>query len=126
MSQENVETVQAIYDAWSAGKLGRAYMADDIEYVNPPDALESGTLSGADSFNNVFAVYDKVQIEIEKLLDAGDKVVMVGEMRGKARATGIEMKRPHSQVWTLAEGKAIRMAWFHREKEALEAAGLSE
>jgi hypothetical protein len=50
MSQENVEIVRAIYDEWADGHLGRRYMAEDIEYVNPPNAVEPGTRVGADSF----------------------------------------------------------------------------
>jgi ketosteroid isomerase-like protein len=127
MSQENVEIVEAIYAEWAERRLGREFMAEDIRYVNPPYALEGGTREGADSFNNVFEVYSELRFEIDRLIDAGkEKVVMVGTMEGVARQTGLEMTRPHSQVWTIRDGKAISMQWFHAESEALEAAGLSE
>ena len=124
MSEENLEVVRAIYDAWANGQLGRRYMSKDVEYVNPPQALELGTRTGAASFNNVFEVYEQIAIDIDELIDAGNKVVMVGRMRGRARATGIELDRPHSQVWTLEGGRATRMEWFHDAAEAREAAGL--
>jgi ketosteroid isomerase-like protein len=124
VSQENVEIVRAIHEEWRNGHLGRRYMVDDIEYVNPPNAVEPGTRIGADSFENVFSVYETVRFEIDRLIDGRDKVVMIGKMTGRARATGIEMERAHSQVWTLRHGKATRMEWFHDEREALEAAGL--
>ena len=125
MSKENVEIVEAIYEEWANRRLGEGLMAEDIRYVNPPDALEPGTRRGAESFNNIFEVYSDIRFEIDRLIDAGDdKVVMVGTMRGVARATGLEMTRPNSQVWTIEGGKAISMQWFHTEAEALEAAGL--
>ena len=127
MSRENVQVVEAIYAEWAERRLGREYMAEDIRYVNPPYALESGTREGADAFNNVFDVYSEIRFDIDRLLEAGDeKVVMVGTMRGVARATGLEMTRPHSQVWTIRDGKAVAMQWFHEEADALEAAGLQD
>jgi len=126
MSRENVEVVEAIYEEWANRRLGKEFMAPDVRYINPPDALEAGTRRGAESFNKIFGVYSEIRFEIDRLIDAGDdKVVMVGTMRGVARATGIEMTRPNSHVWTIQGGKAISMQWFHTEPEALEAAGLS-
>ena len=127
MSQENVEVVRAIHEEWANRRLGKQFMAEDIRYVNPPDALEPGTRHGAESFNNLFKVYSDISFEIDRLIDAGgDRVVVVGKMQGVARLTGLEMTRPSSQVWTIRGGKAISMQWFHTEAEALEAAGLSE
>ncbi len=127
MSHENLEVVEAIYEAWSNRQLGEEFMADDIRYVNPPDALEPGTRQGAESFNNIFEVYSDIRFEIDRLVDAGDdKVVMVGTMWGRARLTALEMTRPNSHVWTLRGGKAVSMQWFHKGAEALKAAGLSE
>ncbi len=56
MSQENVEIVRSIYTAWLAGTSARALMDPDIEYVNPPDAVETGTLRGPESFGLVRAL----------------------------------------------------------------------
>jgi ketosteroid isomerase-like protein len=47
MSQENVEIVRAIYDAWSKGESPRNLLDPDIECVNPPYAVESGVRHGA-------------------------------------------------------------------------------
>jgi ketosteroid isomerase-like protein len=127
MSQENVRVVEAIYDAWANRRLGEEFMADDIRYVNPPDALEPGIREGSESFNNVFEVYSHIRFEIDRILAAGsEQVVMVGTMRGRARLTGLEMTRPNSHVWTIRDGKAVSMQWFHTASEALEAAGLRE
>jgi hypothetical protein len=41
MSRENVELVRRIYAAWLAGTSARGFMDADIEYVNPPDAVET-------------------------------------------------------------------------------------
>ena len=46
MSSDNVELVRSIYAAWLAGTSARGFIDPEIEYVNPPDAVESGTRRG--------------------------------------------------------------------------------
>jgi len=127
MSQENIELVKAIYAAWAERRRGDEFMAADIRYINPPYALEQGTHEGSKSFNRIFEVYSQIRFEIDRLIEAGeDRVVMAGTMHGTARRSALEMTRPHAQVWTIRDGKATSMQWFHSEAEALEAAGLPE
>jgi hypothetical protein len=46
-------------------------------------------------------------------------------MRG--RTSGVELEwSSYAQVWTIREGKVIRVQFFANREEALEAAGLSE
>ena len=49
MSEENVELVRRIYDAWEQGESARNFIAADIEYVNPSYAVEPGTRQGRKS-----------------------------------------------------------------------------
>jgi len=49
MSQENVETVRALYEAWNSPggfEAAIAFISDDFEWVNPPYAVEPGTKYG--------------------------------------------------------------------------------
>jgi ketosteroid isomerase-like protein len=131
MSQENVARFHHIYEEWYARrKLGPNLLADDAEWVNPHDAVEAGIRHGADSFNeaitSVFDAWEEVRFETERVIDSGDEVVALGQVRGRGRAAGIEVARPHGQIWTFRDGRVIRMRWFHSHSETLEAAGLSE
>ena len=47
MSQENVELVRRIYDAWERKESAREFIAADLEYVNPSYAVEPGVLRRA-------------------------------------------------------------------------------
>ncbi len=64
----------------------------------------------------------------EELIDAGERVISVWNQRGRGRASGAEVELPHraAAVWTLREGKIIRLVGFDSREEALEAVGLSE
>jgi len=131
MSQENVARFHRIYEEWYARrKLGLDVLAEDVEWVNPHDAVEPGIRVGADSFNeaikSVFDAWEEVRFETERVIDGGDEVVALGEVRGRGRAAGIEVARPHGQIWTFRDGGVVRMRWFHSHSETLEAAGLRE
>ena len=123
MSRETVEVVRAIYAAWESGEPVEDLVAPDLEYVNPPYAVESGTTRGRDSLDGVRDVYPDFRVEVEAFIDAGDKVVMIGTASGTA-ASGVHMVWRQGCVWTVEDGKAVRFQWFNEPDEALEAAGL--
>jgi ketosteroid isomerase-like protein len=124
MSQENVDVVRAIYDAWLAGTSARDLIAQDLEYVNPPDAVESGTRRGRKSLAIIREVYPDFRVEPERYIDAGEDVVVIGTARGTG-ASGVEVQWRQGYIWTVEDGRAIRMRWFNDPDEALAAAGVS-
>jgi len=126
MSQENVEIVQRIYANWREGTSARSFIAEDVEYVNPPDAVEPGVRIGRAAFRGIMDSYDDVTVEPERYIDAGDDVVVIARVRAKGRGSGFPINWHHGYVWTIRGGQAVRFRWFNRPKEALEAVGLSE
>ena len=130
MSEENVERVSWVLDQLFNGRrIHPDLLTEDAEWVNPHDAVEPGTLRGADSFNaaisSVFAAWDNLHFEPERLLDNGDEVVSLGLLRGQLHASGMEVTSAHAQIWTFRDGRVSRMRWFNSHRDALEAAGLS-
>jgi ketosteroid isomerase-like protein len=57
LEEANVEIVRAIYAAWNREQFpGPLELLDpDIEYVNPPDAVEPGTRRGLEEFERATA-----------------------------------------------------------------------
>jgi uncharacterized protein len=125
MSQEDVEVVRAIYEALAAKGWPPDLIAADIEYVNPPYAVEGGTRRGVDALAGVFEVYPDFRVEVERYVDAGENVVVIGIARGTG-ASGVKIQWRQGYVWTIRDGKAIRFRWFNDPREALQAAGLQE
>jgi ketosteroid isomerase-like protein len=132
MSQENVEVVRRIYTYWASGSspAESSLLDPDIEWVNPPYALEPGTRSGIGAFT---AITDELadrfgdfRMEVERLIDVGDRVVVAATMRGRGTGSGVEVENRHGSVWTVRGGKAVRFQWFQEPEEALEAVGLRE
>jgi ketosteroid isomerase-like protein len=124
MSEENVEVVRAIYDAWLTGASARHLIAEDLEYVNPDYAVESGTRRDRKALRAVRDIYPDYEIKPERYIAAGDDVVVLGTATGTG-ASGVQMRIRQGFIWTVEDGRAIRMRWFNDWDEALEAAGVS-
>jgi ketosteroid isomerase-like protein len=131
MSQENLDTLGVILDQLFNGRrVDPALLATDAEWVNPPEAVEPGTRQGADSFNravaNVFAAWDDVVFETDRLIDNGNDVLALGRLRGHIHGPGMEVESPHGQIWSFRDGQVTRMEWFNTHREALQAGGITE
>jgi ketosteroid isomerase-like protein len=111
-------------------ELSRELLAEEVEWVNPHDAVEPGSRQGADSFlaavASVFEGWEESVFEIERVIDRGRDVIALGRLRTRGRATGIEATRPHGEIWTFDAGKVARMCWFNTHAETLAAAGVHE
>ena len=126
MSQENVEVVRRIYDAWDREESARDFIAADVEYVNPSYAVEPGTRRGRKSFSVVRETYEDFELRVERFIDAGEDVVVLAHYTASGRGSRVPVAGEHGYVWTVHDGAAVRFQWFQSHREALEAAGLSE
>jgi len=125
MSQENVELVRRIYDAWEREESAREFIAADLEYVNPSYAVEPGTLRGRKSLALVRDTYNDFELRVERFLDTeGDDVVVLARYTASGPGSGVPVAGEHGYVWTVRDGVAVRFRWFQSHQEALEAAGL--
>jgi ketosteroid isomerase-like protein len=129
MSEANVERLNwALEQLFDSRRLHPDLLAEDAEWVNPHDAVEPGTRRGAEEFNgaiaSVFATWDDVHFETERVIANGDDVIALGVLRGHLHASGMEVSAPHGQIWTFRDGRVTRMRWLNTHRETLEAAGL--
>jgi ketosteroid isomerase-like protein len=126
MSQENVEIVRAIHAAWLGGESARDFLDPEIEYVNPPDAVEPGTRRGRKAFGAILDAYEDLRIEPEKFIEAGDDVIVIARLTATGRGSGVGIDWRQGYIWTIRDGKGVRFRWFNKPEQALEAAGLRE
>ncbi len=129
MSRENVELVERIYECWLRGEPGYEHFDPDISMV------ESAALPGAASAHGIDAVrryiesfakhWDDIRFEPQEYLDAGDRVVVLARLVGRGKSSGVAVERTWAYVWTLRDGKALRMEGYADRAEAMAAAGLS-
>jgi len=134
MSRENAEIVRRLYDA-AAQRDTPAVLAlysPDVEfdYSRGPgaDMLGHSIYRGHDGLRGFFRdwseAFDHFRSDCAELIDAGDSVVSVEVVNARGRASGATVELNQSGVWTIRDGKVIRVVWFSSRDEALEAAQL--
>jgi ketosteroid isomerase-like protein len=134
MSQANVEVVRRAVEAFRAGDMQRVFgMVDpavewDLSRATtwPEQPLYRGYDDVLRFFTEWTGEWDDYEFDLEELLDAGDRVVAVVRDGGRSKTAGIKLERRHSEVWTLRDGKIVRIDLFDTKAEALEAVGLRE
>ena len=133
MSQENVELVRNAYMAGNKGDRDAALRSADPEIVIDATrrVLNPATYVGIDGARQWFAemdeVWERFGLEMDEFIDAGDRVVVLGRLTGKGKASGVEVEQPIATVWTVRDGRIIRgEIGYTSRREALEAAGLRE
>ena len=135
MSQENVEIVRGLY---RVSALNPAAWTRDLERFDPevewyPAVTRSATGASYRGHagirqwaEDMLEAWEDFRPEPIEFLDAGDHVIVDVRSRARGRASGVEVERMTTQVWTLRQGKVVRFETFTERPLALEAAGLSE
>ena len=62
--------------------------------------------------------------EPQELIDLGDRLVLLGEIKARGGASGIEVGRRYAMLWHIHRGKLAREQVFNDPAEALDAVGL--
>jgi ketosteroid isomerase-like protein len=133
MSRENVEIVQSIYDAVARRDSVAPFevYAEDIVWdisnirtaaLNPKSVYE-GHEGVREAWRHGLDAFAAIDLHVEELLDAGDHVLAVVREREIGRASGVPVETSHAAVWTLSDGKVVRMQAFDNRQQALEAVG---
>jgi ketosteroid isomerase-like protein len=134
MSEENVELVQHVYSGWQRGDFAEGRNLFDPEIVFEsvmPDSNErivAHGLQGIEAFMREFLTqWRDYRMFGEDFRQVGTETVLVeGHQSGIGRRSGVAVESPTFSVWTLRNGKVIRLIIEFDRRKALEAAGLSE
>ena len=132
MSQENVEVVRRTYQAWNRRDFDEAveWLAPDVEWRMPPNLPDAETWRSSEEVIHGLDVFleswDRLEVEVQQYIDAGDRVVALLRYSGRAAMTGLELEGAavDAAVWTLRDGKVVKVEMYGDVSEALEAVGL--
>jgi len=130
MSQENVQVVRGIYDAFGQGdveavleRMDRGIewneaenfvYADGNPYTGPQAVLEG-------VFARLGSEWDGYTVTPEQFLDAGDRVVALGTYTGTYKATGRGVRAQFAHVWGVREGKVVSFQQYTDTKQFADA-----
>ena len=77
-------------------------------------------------FGDQAEMFDDVRIELERLSEAGDRVLAFIRVTARGRASGAGVDISIGHVWTVRDGLVVRGEGYGDRDEAVRAAGLSE
>jgi ketosteroid isomerase-like protein len=133
MSQENVEIVRGLFEAFQRESSPEAIIAaldPAIVWQVRSDLPDTETYTGHEGFRRLFDAFEEVLEESwyqpVEFLEAGDQVVVPLRWGGRGKASGVASELEETWVFSLSDGKVTRVKEFVTRSAALEAAGLSE
>jgi ketosteroid isomerase-like protein len=132
MSQENVEIVRRAFAEFERGNFWvPEYFAADVRVVWL-DALtigvqESEGLDGlSGGIKRWMESFERVTTAAERIIDAGDQVVVVASWHARGKASGVETDWHYAAVITLRDSKIVSLVSYPDPADALKAVGLEE
>jgi ketosteroid isomerase-like protein len=133
MSQENVNVVQRVYDAFNRDDFDAGLALCDSEVVidwsnsvGPDAQIYRGYPEVERFWNESKRAWADTRWQIDECIDHGDKVVVFGRIFARGVASGVNVDANVSQVVVVRDGKVVHVKLFQSRSEALEAAGLRE
>jgi ketosteroid isomerase-like protein len=133
MSQENVKIVrrylhraQEIPDA--AWDIFDEAVEWEVGIFSLPDSPSSfhGPNGVRDFFRHWVGPFEDWGYSVEELIDGQEVVAVRIHQWGRGKGSGATVELRFWQVWSMRDGKAVRVSHHLDKAEALEAAGLSD
>ena len=114
MPESEIQALRRIYGAlsrWDVDEFADS-VTHDFELILPKTVPWGGTRHGRDGVEAYAAIFrDHVEgqwADPDDFIEAGDLVVVLGRLRGRARATGEKYEVDFAHVWTLSDGMPSR------------------
>jgi uncharacterized protein len=133
MSQENVEVVRRAWQALARRDNEAAFALYDPEVEIDltgsgfPGAGVYHGLEGVRSWNREWlGAFGGFSADVEEWIDAGEQVIAMVRWHGRGKLSGTPAQMLRAHVWTLRDGKLLRLRIYDDKATALEAAGLRE
>jgi ketosteroid isomerase-like protein len=138
-SEDNVELVRRSYRMLDdlrnapdgpADRVLRELVHERFELHLPASYPDAQVFRGPDGLKRWTAktreIWDEWRFELERFIDAGDRVVGFVHVVAEGHLSGVHLERNTAHIWTLADGKVTRCEVYLDRSEALKAAGLTE
>jgi uncharacterized protein len=127
MAGENVEIVRRAYEAWNSGdpEAAMALLDPQVEWTLPAHFPDAETWRGreqvVEGLRTVSTSWDSLRLEVKELIEAGDRVVALVHIHGRAAVTGLDLAGMgvDAHLWTLRAGRVVAVRMYGGTDEAL-------
>ncbi len=128
-SEANSELLKPVYDEWRRGNfdLGFELYADDWEWGWSDEFPDLGGVKpdpSPERLRDWLSPWERWQVEPEEFIASRDFVVVLCRYTGRGKGSGVDVETHGAHVWTIRDGKALRLEVFSSRAKALTAAGL--
>jgi ketosteroid isomerase-like protein len=132
MSQENVEVVEAFFQAYNARNSEavdrllhpEAEITTLSTRAGMPDHWRQGTTKRY--FEQLDEAWTDLRVEVDDYRELGERVVALGVLRGAGMSSQAEVVRDFATVFVVRNSQILVLDTYDNWKAGLEAAGLRE
>jgi ketosteroid isomerase-like protein len=115
MTMSHVDFVKGVYAAFGTGDVPRVLgaMHPQIQWTETAGYAFGGVFRSPQAvLENVFAkipvAFESFSIDVERLIDGGNMIVMQGHYVAKGKATGETVRAAVAHVFEIVDGKIVR------------------
>jgi ketosteroid isomerase-like protein len=124
-----VELIRARFEVLArTGEVDPDWYHPDVRWYLREDLPDSETLLGRDRVLRLFSewteIFEHFRLAVDELLDAGDRVVAVLQVRGVITGSSQEVEMPETWVIKIVDGRTVENWEYRTKAEALRAVGL--
>ena len=123
-----MEVIRQVAERMNAGDIEGmlALYHEDIVHQPSPDWPDNKPTKGKTAFREItkdwVSLWQSMEIETDTVEAYGDRVLAVGSWRTTGRVSGVEGTLPIQIVYTVRDGRIIRLEWFADHDAAVAAA----
>jgi ketosteroid isomerase-like protein len=132
MSQENVEIVKRLIDAFNKREVDAfaEITTPDFEWITSMAAVEGEVFRGREGIETYFGrmrdAWEEFLVVANDYRDIGDRVLLLGRLEARGLASGVPVSTSLDILYDLRDGEISRMHSYLDHDEAMGAAGLEE
>jgi uncharacterized protein len=125
MAHQNIEIVQAMYEAFALGDLATllSYLDPAVKVHDRPLHPEASVYEGPEGFlrfaQTDWVAFDEVAYEPQDFLARGPYVVVPIRQSGRGKGSALGVEESIVNVWKLRDGKCIELRNYSTLDEAL-------
>ena len=124
---DDVETLRSAYAALNEGDIesALAVLDEDAEWCEHSDLPEAGLYQGRDSIRTFLQSFleswEDFNQETEDLIPGEGRVLLMLRSRVQGKGSGIQVEGEYAHLWTMRDGRGVRVDAYFDRKEALRA-----
>ena len=124
---DDAPLLREAYEALNEGNVAGAMEVVDehAEWVEHSELPEAGSYVGRDTIRGFLEAFleswQEFRQETEELIPENERVLICLRLNARGKGSGIPVETRYAHLWTMREGRGVRIDAYYDRDEALEA-----